>query len=50
MKVNFSVNHAATVFLAVLTLGSLWRLISFHLANSDNTQLQHLGLAMSFQY
>jgi hypothetical protein len=38
------------VFLAVLIMGTLWRLTSYHLLSSDNPHLQHLGQGMSTQY
>lgn len=47
---QFSVNHAANVFLAVLILGTLWRVSSLHLAANKNQNISHLGKAMAFQY
>lgn len=41
---------ALHVFLPVLILGTLWRMISYHLMGSSNPQLQHLGAAMGTQY
>lgn len=41
---------ALHVFLAVLAIGTLWRIASFHLMAAPNTQLNHLGKAMSIQY
>lgn len=41
---------ALHIFLVVLVLGTGWRLLSLHLIASQNTQLQHLGKAMSVQY
>ncbi len=41
---------ALHIFLAVIVLGTLWRLLSFHLMAAENTQLNHLGKAMSLQY
>lgn len=38
------------VFLIVLVLGTGWRLASYHLIASPNTQVQHLGRAMAFQF
>lgn len=38
------------LFLAVLIVGTLWRLISYHLIASPQAQLNHLGLAMAQQY
>ncbi len=41
---------AIHIFLIVLVLGTGWRLLSLHLIAAKNTQLQHLGRAMSVQY
>lgn len=38
------------VFLMVLIFGTIWRLASYHLIASPQTQLNHLGLAMAQQY
>lgn len=38
------------VFLAVLIMGTLWRLTTYHLMASQNVWLQHLGKGMSVQY
>lgn len=38
------------VFLSVLILGTLWRVIQYHLMASPNAGLQHVGKAMSTQY
>jgi hypothetical protein len=43
-------NVAVHIFLVVLVLGTGWRLLSLHLIASQQTQLQHLGKAMSVQY
>lgn len=50
MHTHFSVMSAANVFLAVVVIGTLWRLTTYHLVNSNNESLQHLGKAMGFQY
>lgn len=50
MHTHFSAVAAAGIFLAVLVWGTLWRLVAAHLCNSNNSSLQHLGMAMSFQY
>lgn len=47
---HFSAMTALNAFLAVLIVGTLWRLSSYHLAASKNEGLAHLGKAMSFQY
>jgi hypothetical protein len=38
------------VFLTVLILGTLWRVLQYHLMASANVHLQHVGMAMSTQY
>lgn len=38
------------VFLTVLILGTLWRVLQYHLMASPNVHLQHVGMAMSTQY
>jgi hypothetical protein len=38
------------LFLIVLLIGTLWRLVSYHLIASSAPHLNHLGLAMSQQY
>ena len=38
------------IFLAVLVMGTLWRLTTYHLMASPNVHLQHLGRGMSIQY
>lgn len=47
---HFNVMAAANVFLAVLVLGTLWRISSYHLIASPNPTLQHLGKGMATQY
>lgn len=50
MHTHFSAMHALNVFLAVLLVGTFWRLACLHLAASSNTSLKHLGIAGSVQY
>jgi hypothetical protein len=38
------------IFLAVLIMGTLWRLISQYLTASDSDAVSHLGRAMAYQY
>jgi len=38
------------VFMSVLILGTIFRLISYHLMASSNPGVQHIGKAMSTQY
>lgn len=41
---------AVHVFMAVLILGTLWRISSYHLMASANPSVQHIGAAMATQY
>ena len=41
---------ALHVFMSVLILGTIFRLVQYHLMASSNTGLQHIGKAMSTQY
>lgn len=50
MHTHFSAVMALNIFLAVLIVGTLWRLASYHLIASDNETLQHLGRAAAFQF
>ena len=38
------------VFMTVLILGTIFRLVQYHLMASSNPGLQHVGKAMSTQY
>ena len=38
------------VFMTVLIMGTIWRVLQFHLMASDNPHVQHVGKAMSTQY
>ena len=38
------------VFLSVLIAGTLWRMVTFHLLASSNTNLNQLGHGMTVQY
>jgi hypothetical protein len=38
------------IFMAVLIMGTLWRLTSYHLIASKQPHLNHLGQAMATQY
>ena len=40
----------AHVFLSVLIAGTLWRMVTFHLLASNNSNFAHLGKAMTVQY
>ncbi len=50
MHTHFSAMTALNVFLAVLIMGTLWRLASFHAVASTNETVAHVGKAMGFQY
>ena len=50
MHSHFSALTALNAFLAVLIVGTLWRLIAWRLAASDRTELRNLGAGMAFQY
>jgi hypothetical protein len=38
------------IFMAVLIMGTLWRLMSYHFIASKQPHLNHLGQAMATQY
>jgi len=38
------------VFFTVLVLGTIWRVLQYHLMASPNPGIQHIGKAMSTQY
>lgn len=50
MKFPFSAASALTIFFAVLIVGTVWRLASFHLTASSSAGAKNLGKAMAFQY
>jgi len=50
MHTHFSAVSALSTFMAVLILGTLWRLIGYHLSVNPNATLSHAGRAMLFQY
>jgi hypothetical protein len=50
MPNGFNALVALNTFLAVLMVGTLWRLASLHLVSTGNPTYQNLGKAMSFQY
>lgn len=50
MPPGFNAMVAFNTFVAVLIVGTLWRLVSLHLMASGNTSMKTLGTAMSFQY
>jgi hypothetical protein len=50
MPQGFNAMVALNTFLAVLIVGTAWRLVSLHLVASKNSTYRNLGTAMSFQY
>lgn len=50
MHTHFSAMAALNIFLAVLIVGTLWRLASYHMVASKNESVSHIGKAMGFQY
>lgn len=50
MHTHASAMAALNIFLAVLIVGTLWRLGSYHLAASKNESVAHVGKAMAFQF
>lgn len=40
----------AHIWVSVLIMGTMWRIISYHLIASSNSSMQHLGRAMAQQY
>lgn len=50
MHTHFSAMTALNIFLAVVIVGTAWRLASYHLAASNNESVAHLGKAMAFQF
>jgi hypothetical protein len=47
---HFSVVHASQAFLAVVIVGTLWRLVAMHLIATNTPLAQQVGAGMSFQY
>jgi len=50
MHTHFSAVSALQTFLAVLIVGSLWRLTAAHMVAASNSTVQFAGRAMLFQY
>lgn len=50
MPTGFNAAVALNTFLAVLIVGTAWRLLSLHAVASGNPTVRQLGAAMSFQY
>lgn len=41
---------ALHVFMSVLVMGTIWRILQYHLMASPNAHAQHVGKAMATQY
>lgn len=50
MHTHFSALTALNVFLAVLIVGTLWKVVALHLTASANPRISAAGQAMAFQY
>lgn len=50
MHTHFSWIGGFQAFLAVVIIGTLWKLLAMHLVATENTTLQHIGKGMAFQY
>jgi hypothetical protein len=44
------ITAAMHIFLAVLLMGTFWRIISYHLMASPSPSMVHVGAAMATQY
>ncbi len=44
------IGAALHVFVSVLILGTLWRIVAYHLMASSSTTAQHAGAGMITQY
>jgi hypothetical protein len=47
---HFSPLHALQSFLAVVIIGTVWRLLALHMVRSKNPLVHAAGKAMTFQY
>lgn len=50
MHTHFSALAALNIFLAVLVVGTAWKIVALHLTASANPRISMLGQAMAFQY
>lgn len=50
LHTHFSYIAALQAFLAVIIVGTVWKLTAMHLMTSDNDTLNHIGKGMAFQY
>jgi hypothetical protein len=44
------ITAAVHIFMSVLIVGSMWRIVSYHLMASQGGTLMHVGAAMANQY
>lgn len=50
LHTHFSWVGALQAFLAVVIIGTLWKLTAMHLMTTENATLSHIGKGMAFQY
>lgn len=50
LHTHFSAVAALHAFLGVLIVGTVWRLVSYHLMSSPNRRVSNIGQGMAFQY
>ncbi len=50
MPTGFNAMVALNTFLAVLIVGTAWKLIALHLVATNNSTFRNLGTGMLFQY
>jgi hypothetical protein len=50
LHTHFSAVSALHTFLAVLIVGTMWRLVAYHLMASSNPRVSQVGQGMAFQY
>lgn len=50
LHTHFSWVGGLQAFLAVVIIGTVWKLSAMHLVATDNDMLNHLGKGMLFQY
>jgi hypothetical protein len=50
LHTHFSWVGGMQAFLAVVIIGTLWKLVAMHLMATDSENLNHIGRGMAFQY
>jgi hypothetical protein len=50
LHTHFSAVSALSTFVAVLIVGTMWRLVAYHLIASANPRISQIGQGMAFQY